>query len=182
MTAFQLWYTLTDLAPWAAPGWISFLAGRLWKLTRLPWNKKSFKFIFLYLVLNLNQIVMTTPADASILFQRFILNTMEWHLDPFYSPWVMLPKFKVYTDVGKFQRISAYSHHSTLRPKIPAMQGTFIIIHLLQPGRRPMVLVFKFSYLLLNTRPYVPQNGVFDPSGKLRRTERTSLISTRSVI
>ena len=81
--------------------------------------------------------------------------------------WSMLPKFQVYTDYGRFKRMSPYLHYSKLRPLFPAMHGTFIIIHLLQASCCPEVPYFKLSYLVLNGRPLSTQDGIFSQTGEL---------------
>ena len=83
-----------------------------------------------------------------------------------------LPKIKVYTNAGRFQRMSPYLHYSHVRPQLPAMHGTFIIIRLLQTGIDPEVLYFKLGYLVLNGRPPSAQDRVFSQNGELYRTSQ----------
>ena len=100
---------------------------------------------------------LMTSSYASFMLQRFILHITKWHVVP--ATYSELPKFEVYTNEGRFQRTSPYFYHSSLPPRIPAMQGTFVIIHLLQVGEDVEVPFFKINYMVLNTRPSPTQDG-----------------------
>ena len=116
-------------------------------------------------VLQTSHISLVMEGDMSLLFQRFVLEVVEWRIS--LTGFDTLPKISIYTDAGRFQRMSPYLHNSNARPQVPLMQGSFIIIHLLQRGFHPQIETFKIIYLVLNTRPPPAQHDVTSQSGML---------------
>ena len=103
-----------------------------------------------------------------LLLQRFILDMVEWHLDPDMPN--NLPSFKVYTNAGRYQRMSPYVHESAERPLLPVMPGTFIIIRLHQGGIDPGIISYKMRYLVMTARPPPVQDVVYHEKGELSIT------------
>ena len=139
-----------------------------WRVTMVTYeNKENFcQYIILHLVFILVLILycdgslmgwLAHISNAPFILQRFILKFIEWRVVP--ATYSKLPKFEVFSDVGRFQRMSPYYYHSVPPPPIPAMHGTFVIIRLLQAGEHIEVPFFTINYLVLNTRPSPAQDG-----------------------
>ena len=91
---------------------------------------------------------------------------VEWNAErtPFFS-W--FPKFQMYTSAGRFREMYPYLHHSHLPPQLPALYGTFIVIHLLECAEG---FNFKLAYFVLNGRPPSAPDGPFSQNGELYKT------------